>query len=106
MNINSHHSFSLQRANTLVKNQVHPTSIIAGYRLAMKECSKYIRDVLAKDIEKVGKETLINVAKTTLRCVMPSFSSFWCHFIQHVLLIPFFFLFFSSLLSGIDTALS
>lgn len=27
----------LKRANELVKNQIHPTNIIAGYRLAMRE---------------------------------------------------------------------
>lgn len=27
----------LQRANTLVRHKIHPTSIISGYRLAMRE---------------------------------------------------------------------
>ncbi len=27
----------LKRANELVKNKIHPTNIIAGYRLAMRE---------------------------------------------------------------------
>jgi hypothetical protein len=27
----------LKRANDLVRNKIHPTSIISGYRLAMKE---------------------------------------------------------------------
>ena len=27
----------LKRANTLVRNRIHPTSIISGYRLAMRE---------------------------------------------------------------------
>lgn len=56
----------LQRANVLVKNQIHPTSVMGGYRLAMKESSKYIRDQLAQDVEKLGKKCLVNVAKTTL----------------------------------------
>jgi len=56
----------LRRANVLVKNQVHPTSVMTGYRLAMKEASKYIRDVLAKDVTVLGREALVNVAKTTL----------------------------------------
>ena len=32
----------------------------------MKEASKFLENVLARDIESVGKEALVNVAKTTL----------------------------------------
>ncbi len=32
-----------QRANELVRQKIHPTSIIAGFRLARKECVKYIK---------------------------------------------------------------
>jgi T-complex protein 1 subunit alpha len=56
----------LRRANVLVKNQVHPTSVMTGYRLAMKEASKYLRDVLSRPVEALGREALVNVAKTTL----------------------------------------
>merc|ERR1712022_35849 len=31
----------LKRANELVKNNIHPTTVIAGYRLAMRESIKY-----------------------------------------------------------------
>jgi chaperonin GroEL (HSP60 family) len=37
----------LKRANELVRNKIHPTSIISGYRLAMREACKYINDKLA-----------------------------------------------------------
>lgn len=30
----------LKRANELVRNKIHPTNIIAGYRLAMREVSR------------------------------------------------------------------
>ena len=56
----------LKRANVLVRNKIHPTSIISGYRLAMRESCKYIEDHLSQDIEKLGKETLLNCAKTSL----------------------------------------
>ena len=36
----------LKNANELVKQKIHPTSIIAGYRLAMKESVKYIKEHL------------------------------------------------------------
>ena len=36
----------LRRANDLVRSKVHPTSIMSGYRLAMKEAVKYIKSNL------------------------------------------------------------
>jgi T-complex protein 1 subunit alpha len=56
----------LKRANELVRNKIHPTSIISGYRLAMREACKYINDKLAIKVEKLGKESLINCAKTSM----------------------------------------
>ena len=38
----------LRRANELVKNKIHPTTIITGYRLACREALKYIH--LAKKV--------------------------------------------------------
>jgi chaperonin GroEL (HSP60 family) len=32
----------LKRANELVRNKIHPTSIISGYRLAMREVCRHI----------------------------------------------------------------
>ncbi|XP_057827437.2 T-complex protein 1 subunit alpha isoform X2 [Cryptomeria japonica] len=56
----------LKRANDLVRNKIHPTSIISGYRLAMREACKYINDKLAVKVEKLGKDSLINCAKTSM----------------------------------------
>ncbi|KAK9846280.1 hypothetical protein WJX81_000900 [Elliptochloris bilobata] len=56
----------LKRANTLVRNRIHPTSIISGYRLAMREACKFIEEHLAIRTDMLGKETLINCAKTAL----------------------------------------
>eukprot|EP00271_Cylindrocystis_brebissonii_P007445 TRINITY_DN20993_c0_g1_i1.p1 TRINITY_DN20993_c0_g1~~TRINITY_DN20993_c0_g1_i1.p1 ORF type:complete len:545 (-),score=153.23 TRINITY_DN20993_c0_g1_i1:650-2284(-) len=56
----------LKRANALVRNKIHPTSIIGGYRLAMRESCKYIEEKLALKADKLGKETLLNVAKTSM----------------------------------------
>lgn len=38
----------LKRANDLVAARIHPTNIIAGYRLAMREACKYIRDKMVR----------------------------------------------------------
>ncbi|VFQ75766.1 unnamed protein product [Cuscuta campestris] len=56
----------LKRANDLVKNKIHPTSIISGYRLAMREACKYVDDKLAVKVEKLGKDSLLNCAKTSM----------------------------------------
>ena len=56
----------LRRANELVKNKIHPTTIITGYRLACREACKYLQDQLSTKVDSLGKESLINVAKTSM----------------------------------------
>ncbi|XP_028754850.1 T-complex protein 1 subunit alpha [Neltuma alba] len=56
----------LKRANDLVRNKIHPTSIISGYRLAMREACKYVEEKLSVKVEKLGKDSLINCAKTSM----------------------------------------
>ncbi|KAI5960154.1 cct1 [Candida pseudojiufengensis] len=56
----------LKRANELVKHKVHPTTIISGYRLALKEAIRYINQILSQNVDSLGKETLINIAKTSM----------------------------------------
>ncbi|KAL6053056.1 Alpha subunit of chaperonin-containing T-complex [Balamuthia mandrillaris] len=56
----------LKRANELVKNKIHPTSVISGFRLASREASKFISEHLAIGVEAVGRDCLLNAAKTSL----------------------------------------
>lgn len=56
----------LKRANELVKNKIHPTTIITGYRLALREAIRYVNDVLSLSVESLGKDTLVNIAKTSM----------------------------------------
>lgn len=56
----------LKRANELVKNSIHPTSVMTGYRLAMKESIKFIKDQLLVKTDKLGREIGFQIAKTTL----------------------------------------
>ncbi|QFZ26826.1 putative T-complex protein 1 subunit alpha [Clavispora lusitaniae] len=56
----------LKRANELVRNQIHPTTIITGYRLALREAVRYIGEVLSQNVADLGRETLVNIAKTSM----------------------------------------
>ncbi|KAL4428049.1 hypothetical protein ABPG75_002138 [Micractinium tetrahymenae] len=56
----------LKRANELVRAKIHPTSIIGGYRLAMREACKYLQERLAIPTSALGAETLMAAAKTAM----------------------------------------
>eukprot|EP01025_Chloroclados_australasicus_P041408 TRINITY_DN4385_c0_g2_i1.p1 TRINITY_DN4385_c0_g2~~TRINITY_DN4385_c0_g2_i1.p1 ORF type:complete len:548 (+),score=97.98 TRINITY_DN4385_c0_g2_i1:73-1716(+) len=56
----------LRRANELVRNKIHSTSVIAGYRQAAKESRKFIEEKLATKVEDLPKDALINCAKTSM----------------------------------------
>ncbi|WIA23727.1 hypothetical protein OEZ86_010546 [Tetradesmus obliquus] len=56
----------LKRANDLVRAKIHPTSIIAGYRLAMREAVKFIEELMAIKTSQLGPETLLAAAKTSM----------------------------------------
>lgn len=56
----------IKRANELVKNRIHPTTIITGYRLALREAVRHMTENVAMKVDSLGRESLINVAKTSM----------------------------------------
>lgn len=56
----------LRRANELMQNRIHPTTIITGYRLALREAVRYMNENIATKVETLGRESLINIAKTSM----------------------------------------
>ena len=56
----------LRRANELVKQKIHPTTIITGYRLACREACKFMQDQMSVKVEALGREALVNAAKTSM----------------------------------------
>lgn len=56
----------LRRGNEMVKSGIHPTSIISGYRLALKEAVSYLKKNMVMKVSELGDEHLINAAKTSM----------------------------------------
>ncbi|EGO59349.1 hypothetical protein NEUTE1DRAFT_128764 [Neurospora tetrasperma FGSC 2508] len=56
----------LKRGNDLMKNRIHPTTIITGYRLALREAVKYMKEHISIKVENLGRESLLSIAKTSM----------------------------------------
>ncbi|KAI5779343.1 chaperonin Cpn60/TCP-1 family [Geopyxis carbonaria] len=56
----------IKRANDLIRNRIHTTTIITGYRIALREAVRFMNDVMATSVDSLGRETLVNIAKTSM----------------------------------------
>lgn len=77
----------LKRANELVKNKIHPTTIITGFRVALREAIRFINEVLSISVDSLGKTTLVNIAKTSMSSkIIGSDSEFFSNMVVDALL--------------------
>eukprot|EP00919_Chromeraceae_sp_WS-2016_P019830 GHVR01047092.1.p1 GENE.GHVR01047092.1~~GHVR01047092.1.p1 ORF type:complete len:570 (-),score=157.60 GHVR01047092.1:183-1892(-) len=65
----------LKRGNELVKDGIHPTTVISGYKLACKEAVSFIKKKLQVPVNSLDKDAITNIAKTTLSSKLVSSES-------------------------------
>uniref|UniRef100_A0A7S3IYR0 T-complex protein 1 subunit alpha n=1 Tax=Strombidium inclinatum TaxID=197538 RepID=A0A7S3IYR0_9SPIT len=56
----------LKRGNELIKNNIHATSVMTGFRHALRESVKFIQSSLSVKVDTLGKDALLNAAKTSM----------------------------------------
>ncbi len=56
----------LKAADELVKQKLHPTTVINGYRLACKEAVRFMQENLMIESDELGRQSLIGAAKTAM----------------------------------------
>lgn len=56
----------LKRGNELVRQKIHPSTVISGFKLARKESINFIKRHLIVPTDKMQREYLVNAAKTAM----------------------------------------
>lgn len=60
----------LRRGNELMRNRIHPTTIITGYRLALREAVRYMNENVSIKVADLGRDSLLNIARTSMSSKM------------------------------------
>uniref|UniRef100_A0A7S1BQ62 T-complex protein 1 subunit alpha n=1 Tax=Corethron hystrix TaxID=216773 RepID=A0A7S1BQ62_9STRA len=70
----------LRRGNELIGKGIHPTSIMTGYRRALKAAVAHIKKELVVKVDKLGEENLLSSAKTSMSSkILGPESDFFAH---------------------------
>lgn len=56
----------LKRAHELILQGIHATNVISGYKLALREAVRYLNENLSAKVDSLGKDVLLNVARTSM----------------------------------------
>ncbi|KDD74878.1 heat shock protein 60 Hsp60 [Helicosporidium sp. ATCC 50920] len=56
----------LKRGSDLVRNGLHPTSVLSGFRLASREAVRFVESRASLAVSDLGRETLLNAARTSM----------------------------------------
>jgi len=56
----------LRRGNALVKKGIHPTTILSGYRAALKAAVAYIKKTMVVQVSSLNDEHLLQAARTSM----------------------------------------
>lgn len=56
----------LRRGNDLVKHGIHPTTVISGYRLALKAAVSFLKKTMVMSVNELNDEHLMNAATTSM----------------------------------------
>ena len=56
----------LKRSIDLINAKIHPTTVIAGYRMALNQAIEFIKANMLIKVDTLGDEGIINVAKTSM----------------------------------------
>ena len=68
----------LKRGTELVKSGIHPTTIMSGFRLALKDAVKFVKSSLMVPIDQLGDDALTSAAKTSMASkLLNADENFW-----------------------------
>jgi T-complex protein 1 subunit alpha len=77
----------LKRAAEMIKNRIHPTHIISGYKSAMKLAVKYIEENLAVSTADLEQNGLVSIARTSMSSkIISGESELYCRLVVQAML--------------------